>query len=500
MLLHTLLRQLNPPVDIASLPDVELSGIQEDSRLVKAGDLFIARHGTQTDGARFIADAQARGAAAVISQTAVQGCSIPVAIVPDLASSSQLGNLFFSRPSDRVKVVGVTGTNGKTTTTYLLRHLLAKAGIRCGLVGTVEIDDGINRREATMTTPGAVELARLLAAMREAQCAACAMEVSSHALHQQRVAGIRFAAAGFSNLTQDHLDYHLTMENYAAAKALLFASLDAGVPAVVNAEDAWSEQMVRNCRARVVKFGFGNDADYRAHEVTESAQGTQFILAAPGGRATVQMQLVGRHNVENALLAAALAAETFGMSAPQIAQGLRDTAGAPGRLQEVNCEGQSFTVLVDYAHTDDALENVLSALKPLCKGKLRVLFGCGGDRDRKKRPLMGQKAQKWADALYVTSDNPRSEDPQAIIEEIMAGLSDAKGVVVEADRRSAIRRIIGDAGPGDVVLLAGKGHENYQIVGSQKRHFDDVEEAALALKMRQALPPSPPVSRGRGPG
>jgi UDP-N-acetylmuramoyl-L-alanyl-D-glutamate--2,6-diaminopimelate ligase len=277
------------------------------------------------------------------------------------------------------------------------------------------------------------------------------------------------------------------MENYAAAKARMFESLGEDAVAVVNAHDPWTWRMVRDCRARVVRFGFDETCDYRAADYKVGYEGTHFVLHTPDGHAEVHMALVGKHNIENALVAAALACEVFGLSVHQVAAALRDTNGAPGRLQPVQC-GQPFAVLVDYAHTDDALEKVLSALKPLCKGKLRVLFGCGGDRDRTKRPRMARVAQKWADAVYITSDNPRTEDPQSIIDQVRDGLS-AGGpveVVVDIDRRRAIERIVSDARAGDVVLLAGKGHENYQIIGTEKRHFDDAEEATRVLQSRVA--------------
>jgi len=409
-------------------------------------------------------------------------------VVPDTnAAASILANLFYNVPARAVRMLGVTGTNGKTTTTYLIRHMLAKVNVRCGMIGTVEIDDGRTRREASMTTPAATEIAGLLASMRDKGCRSCAMEVSSHALDQGRVSGVTFAGAAFTNLTGDHLDYHKTMENYAAAKARLFASLSETAVAVINGDDKWSDRMVQDCNGRIIRFGFGKNADYRARDVAVTSGGSNFILHTPDGRTEVNMQLIGRHNIENALAAAALVGEAFGLSVHQIAMGLKDAQGAPGRLQAVRA-GQPFAVLVDYAHTDDALENVLTALRPLTRGKLRVLFGCGGDRDRTKRPRMAKTAEKLADAIYVTSDNPRTEEPRSILNEVVSGLS-ARGkaeAVVEIDRAEAIRQILSDAEPNDVVLIAGKGHENYQIIGTEKRHFDDVEEAENALKQRLA--------------
>jgi UDP-N-acetylmuramoyl-L-alanyl-D-glutamate--2,6-diaminopimelate ligase len=486
MLLHTLLRELHikPP---SRVPNVEITGICEDSRKIQPGNVFIARPGTKADGQQFLAGAKSRGAVAAIVQTKVSKAPLPQVIVPDAgAAASVLANAIHENPGHIVRTLAVTGTNGKTTTTYIIRHLLAKLGIRCGMIGTVEIDDGKTRHQASMTTPAACDIAQLLASMRDKGCRAAAMETSSHALDQGRVAGVPFIGAAFTNLTGDHLDYHKTMENYAAAKARLFNSLDPQGVAAINAEDKYSPRMIEGCAARIIRFGFGKNSDYRARDVQVTAQGSNFVLQAPDGQAPVQMHLVGKHNIENVLAAAALVGEAFGASVQQLADGLRDAQGAPGRLQAVRC-GQPFAVLVDYAHTDDALENVLSALRPLTRGKLRVLFGCGGDRDRTKRPRMAQTAEKWADAVHVTSDNPRTEDPQAILNEIAGGFSSGGRfkISVEIDRRAAIEQIIASAQPGDIVLLAGKGHENYQIIGTEKRHFDDVEEAMRCLERKQ---------------
>lgn len=497
MLLHDLIRQFDPAIDLKKTSNPSITGIQEDSRLVKPGDLFIARTGTKTDGAKFIADAQTRGAVAVMTIESNEkahgsavgpngvGASLPQISTNNQSAVTVLANLFYDSPARAVRVLGVTGTKGKTTVAYHMRHILAKAKIKCGMIGTVEIDDGKSKGEADMTTPGAVEVARLLAAMRDNGCQACAIETSSHALDQNRVSGVRFAAGGFTNLTGDHFDYHKTAENYAAAKARLFDMLPDDSPACVNMDDPAWERMVRNKKTRVLRWGFGKDADYRASDIRVTSAGSNFILITPDGQSPVHMQLIGRHNIANALCAAAMIMETFGIPVHRIASALSDSAGAPGRLQSVRA-GQSFAVLVDYAHTDDALLNVLTAMRPLTKGKLRVLFGCGGDRDRTKRPRMAAVCQKLADVIYVTSDNPRTENPQAIIDEIMTGFSADKDktVIVEPDRRRAIEQVLGDAGPEDVVLLAGKGHENYQIVGTTKHHFDDVEEATRALRAR----------------
>lgn len=487
MRLHDLLRSFDSTLNLTGLPDLPVGGVREDSRLIRPGDLFIARSGTRANGGQFAAAAVANGAIAIVTESRIPGLSnIPQIIIPHTASAvSVLANHFHGNPTEAVKTLAITGTNGKTTTAYIIRHLLSQDGGRCGMIGTVEIDDGRTRRPATMTTPSACELAELFATMRDQGCARCAIEVSSHALDQDRVAGMRFAGAGFTNLTGDHLDYHKTMEHYAAAKAKLFASLDASAVAAVNAASDWSTWMERKCKARIVRFGIGpgKGVDYQACDLSLHAGGSSFVLVTPDGRAEVNLAMIGRHNVENALLAAALVGETFGRSVHQIAAGLKMATGAPGRLQSVQV-GQPFSVLVDYAHTDDALENVLSALRPLTKGKLRVLFGCGGDRDAGKRPRMAKIAEKLADVVYLTSDNPRGEEPESILNMIAAGFSGKplKPVFREIDRRTAIAQALHDAEAGDVVLLAGKGHENYQIIGTEKRHFDDVEEAMRVLQ------------------
>ena len=484
MLLHSLLSQFDSRADLNHIPrGLQVTGVTDDSRRVQPGNLFIARAGTTSDGSRFAADAVAKGAVAIVTEKRVDSIDVPQFIVPSAAiAGPTLAHLFHRMPSKAMRILAVTGTNGKTTTAYLVRHLLGHAKQRCGLIGTVEIDDGLSRYESDMTTPSGCELAGILAKMRDNGCRAVVMETSSHALDQHRLAGIDFTAGAFTNLTGDHLDYHKTMDSYAGAKAKLFESLDSQAVAIVNDEEQWSERMLRDCKSKQIRFGFGKNADYRARDIAITPTGTHFILQTPDGRTEVAMKLIGKHNIENALAAAALVGESFGLSVQQIARGLSDAPPAPGRLQPV-IAGQPFAVLVDYAHTDDALENVLSALRPLTKGRLRVLFGCGGDRDRTKRPRMARIAERLADEIYITSDNPRTEDPHAILDEIVTGLSDdpEKLACVEVDRRVAIRKILADAAAGDVVLIAGKGHENYQIIGKEKRHFDDVEEATRVL-------------------
>lgn len=488
-LLGRLPENLAPP-GREDAPDLPITGVHEDSRLIGPGNLFIARRGEGSDGKQFVRLAADAGAVAILSDAPLEEPPLPSLVAPDAgAAASILANALAGDPTHKLRVLGVTGTNGKTTTTFILRHLLKKAGIRCGLIGTCEIDDGRASRPAAMTTPGPVTLAEILASMVENGCEAVTMEASSHALSQGRAAGVRFAAAAFTNLTGDHLDYHDNMEAYADAKSRLFMQLGPDAPAVVNCRDRFAERMLRHCPGRPITFGVEGKCEdhnvplYAATELSVLADGSRFILSGPYGTTRVHTKLVGRHNVENALCAAAMAAETFDMSVEQIADALADAAGAPGRLQRVENEA-GIDVFVDYAHTDDALRNVLCALKPITTGMLRVLFGCGGDRDRGKRPRMAQAAEALADEIYVTSDNPRTEDPQQILDDIRVGFSNKRPKLVEADRRKAIEAIISDAHPGDVVLIAGKGHETYQIVGRERLPFDDVEEAQAALKRR----------------
>lgn len=471
-------------------PQLEILSVCDDSRRVTPGSLFIARRGSSADGSAFVQDAIARGAVAIVAQEPLEAV-VPLVLVADVARATpKIAHAFYGFPSRSLKIVGITGTNGKTTTAYLLRHLLNAAGIKCGLIGTVEIDDGKYCVESEMTTPGAIELAGLLARMRDHGCQAVAMESSSHALDQQRDAEIRYVAAGFTNLTGDHLDYHKTMENYADAKARLFAALEPGAVGVVNGDDLWSPRVVANSKGRIIRYTIEGASQasalgaYRATDISIEASGTRFSIRSRDESADVNMRLVGRHNIQNAMTAATIAIEAFGLKLADVADSLATAQGAPGRLQTVsNVQKPNVSILVDYAHTDDALENVLKALRPLTRGKLRVVFGCGGDRDRTKRPRMAAVAKRLGDAVYVTSDNPRSEDPDKIISDILSGFGadDRTAVVVEPDRRAAIYRAITDADEQDVVLIAGKGHEKYQIVGGKRLHFDDVEEAQRAV-------------------
>ena len=468
-------------------------GLTDDSRNVREGSLFIARRGTQADGLRFVASAIANGATAVLCYQRIEVpenvCLLladqPSDVMPDLADR------FFDNPCSKLNVIGVTGTNGKTTTAFMIRHLLNSAGRRCGLLGTIEIDDGASSEPAELTTPGLVELRDVFARMVRNGCDTAVMEVSSHALHQGRSKGIRFSSAIFTNLSGDHLDYHGTMDDYAAAKAILFEQLNTDATAIVNGDDAYSDRMLQDCQAVTLRFRIDGDAvadgESHAQVMQSTSKYTDCVFRGPWGEFRSKTPLVGRHNVAN-LLGAVSAAYAAGVGCDEIASAVRTCPPVPGRLQPVEVEGSTipFSVLVDYAHTDDALANVLQVVRPLTQNRLRVLFGCGGDRDATKRPRMASVACRLADDIVITSDNPRTEDPDAIIEDIKAGVqvSEGKTVVVEPDRANAIKAIIDCAEAGDIVVLAGKGHEDYQILGKNKIHFDDREHARDALAAR----------------
>jgi UDP-N-acetylmuramoyl-L-alanyl-D-glutamate--2,6-diaminopimelate ligase len=485
--------------------DPQVLGVAEDSRKVKAGDLFVARGGVKADGAKFIVDAMNRGAVAVVAAVPVGIEGLACAQVEDAnLACALLAHEVAGNPTAAgggMKMIGVTGTKGKTTVAYLMRSVLKAAGHKVGMIGTVEIDDGREVVPAEMTTPGAVELVEMFCRMRENGVTHCVMEVSSHSLHQRRVAGIDFAVAIFTNLTGDHLDYHKTMEEYAAAKAMLFEGLAKTASAVVNTDDSWAARMVQHSPAKIVsyyvwdvearkKFSRNlNDHEWKAVIEGMTSSGMQLHVRGPGMlERTFQTPLSGKHNAYNVLSVVAGAVE-LGVPFEAVIKTLILEKGAPGRLQRVESGNAGCQVFVDYAHTHDALENVLTAVRAtMGGGRLICVFGCGGDRDRTKRPKMGAVAERLADRVIVTNDNPRTEEPGAIIEEICAGFSeawrDSGKISVEPDRRVAIRRAIWMAERGDVVLIAGKGHENYQIIGTTKHHFDDVEEAEAALRER----------------
>lgn len=477
-----------------------ITDIVFDSRRVTPGALYVAMPGTRVDGHEFIAQAVRSGAAAIMVQRPVAAVSVPVVTVPStLKALTPVSMAFWDNPSRRLAMIGVTGTNGKTTTTYLVESILRAAGWSPAVLGTVEYRFGTEKQPAPNTTPYASDLHRFLARVADGRGDACVMEVSSHALALGRVDGILFDVGVFTNLTQDHLDFHGTMEAYAAAKATLFSGLGRApsgkrwpASAILNREDRWFTAMRQACAVPVRTYALSGDADLIPRQLICDAQGSRFELTLAGGPITLALPLLGDYNVANAL-AAAGAAEALGIPREAIRRGLEDAPGVPGRLEVIR-EGQPFTVVVDYAHTDDALKHVLATMKKLGPGRLITIFGCGGDRDRTKRPLMGETAARWSDEVIVTSDNPRSEDPKRIMLDVEVGIRRVRSdhYEIHEDRQEAIARAIDLAQPGDIVVLAGKGHETVQIVGDRRLPFDDRDVARRLLRQRfqTGTPPS----------
>ncbi len=465
------------------IPSATITSLTDDSRSVRPGACFVAVRGAGRDGHDFVPAAVTSGAAAIVVERdgpTPQGVAL-VRVADTRVALAKLAAAFYlgDDAGSPLCMVGVTGTNGKTTVAWLLRSILRAAGRSPAMLGTVEYDLLGERRPAPLTTPGSIELCRHLATAREAGATHAVLEVSSHALDQYRCDGLRFAAGVFTNLTGDHLDYHRTMDAYFAAKRRLFEMLDPSAVAVVNLDDPMGELLLGSTTAPVVTYGIESPtADVRASIRGMDRRGTYFVLHGRTMELPVHTRLIGPHNVLNALAAAATA-EAIGVSAEAIRGGLESVSGVPGRLERAEPPGWPYSVFVDYAHTDDALANVLRALRPLTAGELRCVFGCGGDRDRTKRPRMAATVGELSDVAYVTSDNPRTEDPHAIIDEILHGFSpsDECSIVVDVDRKRAIESALAEAEPGDTVLIAGKGHETYQLVGDRVLPFDDVEVA-----------------------
>jgi UDP-N-acetylmuramoyl-L-alanyl-D-glutamate--2,6-diaminopimelate ligase len=495
MRLLELIRNL-PEAEVQGNPDVEVRGICYHSGRVQPGELFAAVPGTRRDGHEFLEAARERGAAAVlVARHPGRALPIPAVIVPNVRlAMGQLAERLQGRPSHRLQLLGITGTNGKTTLTYLLEEIARQAGARPGVIGTINNRWAGNTRPAGQTTPESVDLVQLLAEMARAEVTHVLVEVSSHALDQQRVAGLHFRAGVFTNLTQDHLDYHREMEAYFGAKRRLFTEVLPGAweldrpphpapgPAIINLDDPYGRRLAQELAQPllpVLSFGVkSKDAQFQAREIAADVKGIRFRLHGPGGEGPVSSPLLGRHNVMN-LLAAAAASFALGFPLEAVRSGAAHLARVPGRLEPVPND-RGFTVLVDFAHTPDAVAHAIAAGRELGAGRLISLLGCGGDRDRTKRPVMGRIASQGSDQVVVTSDNPRTEDPDRIIREIEAGI-ERKNYAVVPDRRAAIAKALELARPGDLVLLMGKGHEDYQIVGETKSHFNDGEVAAEML-------------------
>lgn len=474
--------------------ELEITDLQTDSRKVQAGDLFICLPGHTVDGHDYAPQAVANGAAAIVAERRLD-LGVPQLVVDDSRfAMAVLSNAFFGAPSSRMRMVGVTGTNGKTTTTYLIERIMEDHQVKTGLIGTIQMRYDGQSYPMSGTTPESLELQRSLHDMVSKGVELCVMEVSSHALEQGRVKGTEFRTAIFTNLTQDHLDYHHTMEEYRAAKGLFFSRLGNVLSpwkeerkyAVLNADDEASAYFASQTAAEVITYGIDNEANVRASQISITAKGTFFHVNTFKGETDISLRMVGKFNVYNAL-AAITAALIEDVPLEDIKASLEAVPGVDGRVESVD-EGQDFAVIVDYAHTPDGLENVLRAVREFAAGKVLTVFGCGGDRDRTKRPLMGKIAAKYSDAILVTSDNPRTEDPQLILKDIEAGLIEdgveQERYVMIVDRREAIRKAIEMASPGDVVLIAGKGHETYQLIGGVVHDFDDRVVAKEVIRGR----------------
>lgn len=488
MILLAELLQILPEARGLRVEDVSVTEVTDDSRAVKEGSVFVAVRGASRDGHDYLDEVMAKKPAAIIAERKKPadylGLWIQVADTRRVLGS--LAAQLAGRPGAAMAAIGVTGTNGKTTVTYFIHALLEKAMIKAGLIGTIKVNDGSGMRDATHTTPGALEMQRTLQTMKENGCRAVVMETSSHGLEQGRCAGIPFRVGVFLNLTQDHLDYHGTMENYLEAKKVLFRQMieDGGEGvAVINQDDAAGEKLLSELRGKlkVLSFGFSAGADLRASEVRHSPRGQVFTLDYKGRSYLVRLPVVGRFNVLNAL-AALGAGVSLGLAIRDLVKSLETMRQTPGRMELVG--GDRISVFVDYAHTPDAVEKACETLRALQPNRLITVLGCGGNRDRTKRPLMAAAAAKQSHYVIVTSDNPRFEEPAAIIEEVLPGLGTLPHAVIE-DRREAIEQAIDQAKPGDFVLIAGKGHETYQEIKGQRFPFDDRDVARQALDKRR---------------
>jgi UDP-N-acetylmuramoyl-L-alanyl-D-glutamate--2,6-diaminopimelate ligase len=474
--------------------ELTVEGLEYDSRKVEKGTLFFAFAGAHVDGRRFAREAEARGACALVSELPrSEDLASPVAIPPAIPwievehgrkALATAARNFYAQPDERVQFTGITGTNGKTTTAYLTDAILRRDGLPTAMIGTIEYRIGDEIRKAPNTTPESLDVIRLAAELEQRGGRYLTMEVSSHGLALARVYGMHFHTAVFTNLTRDHLDFHQTMEAYAAAKRLLFVPDEGPAPqwAILNADDSASESMLPPGEAQAIWYGMAKTADLRAENIRSGFEGLRFDAVYQGQRQAIESALVGRINVSN-ILAAMGVGLSYGMDLAAIAEGVRTCPPVPGRFERVD-GGQPFLMVVDYAHTDDALRNAIQISRELAgKGRVITLFGCGGDRDRTKRPLMGMAAAEASDLVVLTTDNPRSEDPLDIMNDVMVGLGRFDTpLVAEPDRAKAIARALGEAKAGDVVLLAGKGHETYQILKDRTIDFDDRETARQVLQ------------------
>ena len=465
--------------------DVEVRRIQYDSRKVERGDMFVAIRGAGKDGHTFIASAIENGAKVIIvdddgampDSFFMHAGVVKVVVANTRVALATIAANYFNHPAAKLTMVGVTGTNGKTTTTHLMKSILETHGWKTGLLGTIEYRIGDEIFPATHTTPESLELHELLSTMVNSECRSAVMEVSSHALEQHRVEGIGFQAAAFTNLTQDHLDYHVTMDEYFNAKKMLFEQLHPDSWAIVNVDDEWGKKMIESTKARTISYSALLPADLQAKQISLSMQGTTFTVVHRGEETMIESSLIGRFNVSNILAAFGMGI-ALGIPKATVRQGIRETHTVRGRFERI-VSPKGWTAVIDYAHTPDALHKALMAVHDVFdasqRGRIITVFGCGGNRDRGKRPKMAGIATTASDITIVTSDNPRHEDPELIIDEIMTGVQIGKKVYRESDRAKAIRKGLELAMPGDVILIAGKGHEDYQVIGDKKIHFSDRE-------------------------
>jgi UDP-N-acetylmuramoyl-L-alanyl-D-glutamate--2,6-diaminopimelate ligase len=485
MNLRELISNLDKPVCSGDLsPDI--TTIAYDSRKVKPGSAFVALRGVKSDGHDYITKALELGASAIFAETAPpEDCKVAwIHVRSTRVALAVLATAFYNSPANDLTVCGVTGTNGKTTIAFLLHHLLNHALMRCGLLGTVVFDVGGQIMNATHTTPESLELQELFSRMRKNGCRAASIEVSSHALDQERVHGVPFAAAIFTNLTQDHLDYHHTMEEYFEAKMKLFDTVAARKDGklIINSDDTWGRRLIQKYESHpgLIRYGLGVQTDYRATNVRYDLTGTQFELEHKGRGLLVRSPLIGGFNVYNTLAAVA-AAHAVGCNLRDMVTAMKSAPQVPGRLERVFITGtEPFQVFVDYAHTPDAIINVLKTVRQMRPARVITVFGCGGDRDRTKRPLMARAAEEGSDVCVLTSDNPRTEDPKQIIEDARKGFG-REGHALIVDRKEAIHTAVGHARRGDIIIIAGKGHESYQDIQGVKHPFDDRQVAKYAM-------------------
>ncbi len=474
----------------SALYDIEINNLKMDSREIKKGDLFVCISGFTVDGHHYVDEAVKNGAAVIVAERDIQA-KVPVVIVPDtIRFLAMAAAKFYQYPTNQVPLIGVTGTNGKTTVTYLLEQIFKYHGKKTGVIGTIQMKIGEDVFPVDNTTPDALFLQNTIRKMIDSGVKQVIMEVSSHALDQGRVYGCDYNTAIFTNLSQDHLDYHDSMDDYLRAKSLLFAQLGSGYHsnnrkyAVINLDDGASSKLIRSTAQKVITYGIDNEAMIMAKSITLTPTGTKFLLCTPNGNTEINSQLIGKFNVSN-MLAASAAALVNEVPLSIVKKALETIQGVTGRFELVNHEN-SFSVIVDYAHTPDSLENVLTTIREFAKRKVYVVVGCGGDRDRSKRPLMAQIALKYADEAIFTSDNPRTENPDIILNDMISGVTNSEGKYqVIPDRRKAIYKAISQATEHDIILIAGKGHETYQQIGHVKHHFDDREVAKEALFMKE---------------